>query len=130
MCHRSPYWSFFDPLPPLLHLSAPVGRTIDDFISHEALSLQYASVDDAVHMLIHLGRGAQMAKVDLKSAFCMVPVHMADWELLGICWNGLYYVDTCFPFSLRLVHYLFDQVASALVCILQHNYDIPNLIHY
>jgi len=114
----------------ILHLSAPAGRSINDFNPREAFSLQYASVDDAVHMLIRLGRGAQMGKVDLKSAFQMVPVHPADWELLGMCWDGQYYVDTCLPFGLWSAHYLFDQVASALEWILRHNYDIPNLIPY
>ena len=39
-----------------------------------------------------------MAEVDLKSAFCMVPVRAEDWDLLGMYWQGRYYVDTCVPF--------------------------------
>ena len=59
----------------ILHLSAPCGSIISDFISKESFSLQYSSVDDAVWFLVSLGHVARMAKVDLKSAFCMVPVH-------------------------------------------------------
>ena len=68
----------------ILHLSAPLGKSINDHISKENFSLHYASVDDAIHMLSALGKGALMAKVDLKSAFRMVPVWRQDWDLLGM----------------------------------------------
>ena len=71
-----------------------------------------------------------MAKVDLKSAFRMVPVRQEDWELLGIHWQNQYYIDTCLPFGLRSAPYLFNQFADALHWILQNNYDIPHPIHY
>ena len=41
-----------------------------------------------------------MAKVDLKSAFRMVPVRCQDWELLGMKQKEAYYIDTCLPFGL------------------------------
>lgn len=116
----------------IYHLSAPAGQSINDFISKENLSfsLHYASVDDATSILSRLGKGALLAKVDLKSAFRMVPVHRDDWELLGIYWKQAYYVDTCLPFGLRSAPYLFNQFAEALQWILQNNYDFRWLIHY
>ena len=114
----------------ILHLSAPVGKSINDYISKENFSLHYASVDDAIHMLSALGKGALMAKVDLKSAFRMVPVRCQDWELLGMKWKEAYYIDTFFPFGLRSAPYLFNQFAEALQWILQHNYGLQWLIHY
>ena len=71
-----------------------------------------------------------MAKIDLKSAFRMVPVCEEDWELLGIHWQGCYYVDTCLPFGLQSAPYLFNQFATALHWILHTNYAITHLIHY
>ena len=79
-------------------------------------------MDDATHMLSALGKGALMAKVDLKSAFTMVPVRRQDWELLGMKWKEAYYVDTCLPFGLRSAPYLFNRFAEALQWILQRNY--------
>lgn len=112
------------------HLSAPAGSSINDFISKEDFSLQYASVDDAIRMIIPLGRGVLLSKVDLKSAFRMIPVRAQDWELLGIHWRGQYFVDTCLPFGLRSAPYLFNKYAAALKWILNNNYHIPRLIHY
>ena len=98
----------------ILHLSAPLGKSINDHISKENFSLHCASVDDAIHMLSALGKGALMAKVDLKSASRMVPVQRQDWELLGMKWKEAYYIDTCLPFGLRSAPYLFNQFAEAL----------------
>ena len=83
-----------------------------------------------MHSLLTLGPGAMMAKVDLKSAFYMVPVHPTDWELLGMHWRERFYVDTCLPFGLRSPPFLFNEVATALEWILKHNYAMPHLIHY
>ena len=49
----------------IMHLSAPAGNSINDFISKDDFSLHYTSIDDAVKILLSLGRGARMAKVDL-----------------------------------------------------------------
>ena len=54
-----------------------------------------------------------MAKIDLKSAFRMIPVHRADWDLLGMHWRGQYYVDTCLPFGLRSAPFLFNEYATS-----------------
>ena len=51
------------------HLSAPNGLSINDFIDSHDYSLLYTSVDDAIRICQTLGKGALMAKVDLKNAF-------------------------------------------------------------
>ena len=71
-----------------------------------------------------------MAKIDLKSAFRMIPVHSADWDLLGMYWRGQYYVDTCLPFGLRSAAFLFNEYATAIEWIMTHNYQLRHLIHY
>ena len=113
----------------ILHLSAPHGSSVNDGISKEDYSLHYASVDDAVKLLHSHGKGAIMAKVDLKAAFRMVPVCVADWDLLGMFWKGFYYVDTCLPFGLRSAPCLFNRFAATLHWILVTNYQVE-AIHY
>ena len=113
----------------ILHLSAPYGASVNDGISREEFSFHYSTVDDAVRLLLRHGIGALMAKVDLKSAFHMVPVRVEDWDLLGMYWQGKYYVDTCLPFGLRSAPYLFDQFAMALHWILSSQHSIE-AIHY
>ena len=73
----------------ILHLSAPYGASVNDGISKEEFSLHYSSVDNAVKLLHSYGKGAIMAKVDLKAAFRMVPVRAADWGLIGYVLEGV-----------------------------------------
>ena len=113
----------------ILHLSAPYGASVNDGISKEEFSLHYSSVDDAVKLLHPYGKGAIMAKVDLKAAFRMVPVRATDWDLLGMFWKGSYYVDTCLPFGLRSAPCLFNHFAKALHWILVTNHQVE-AIHY
>ena len=44
-------------------------------------------------------------------------------------WRDKYYVDTCPPFGLRSAPSIFDNFASALHWILEHNYG-ATLLHY
>lgn len=71
-----------------------------------------------------------MAKVDLQSAFTMVPLRKEDWQFLGIKWRGKFYVDTCLPFGLRSAPFLFNQSANTLEWILKNKYGLHWLIHY
>ncbi len=112
------------------HLSAPSDNSINDFINPEDFSLQYTTVDDAIKLCHLCGKGALMAKVDLKNAFRICPVRKEDWHLLGICWRNLYYVDKCLPFGLRSAPYLFNMVANALEWILKHYFNLSHLFHY
>ena len=35
-----------------------------------------------------MGPGTLLAEVDIKSAYCIIPVHPADRHLLGMSWKG------------------------------------------
>ena len=96
----------------------------------DEFSLHYSSVDDAVAILLHLGKGALMVKIDLKSAFRMIPVHCTDWDLFAMHWQGQCYVETCLPFGLRSGPFLFNEHAMAMERIMSHNFQLCHLIHY
>ena len=56
-------------------------------------SLHYISVQSVARHVYQVGKGALMAKMDIKSVFREVPVHPDDRMLLGMIWDGHYYVD-------------------------------------
>ena len=114
----------------IYHLSAPHGNSINDYIKPDDHTLSYCSVDDAYAILNLLGTGALMSKIDLKNAFCLIPVHLNDWNLLGICWRNKFYIDTCLPFGLRSAPFIFNQLSVAIHWILQHKYSVSHLLHY
>ena len=47
------------------------------------------------------GPGSLLAKLDIRSAYRIVPVLLADRPLLGMRWEGALYFDTALPFGLR-----------------------------
>lgn len=53
----------------ILDLSSPDGASVISGIDKRLRSLTYASVGEAASRVIQLGKGAQMAKVDIKVAY-------------------------------------------------------------
>ena len=49
----------------ILHLSAPDGHSVNDYINKEDFPVYYSSVDNAVALLSQYGQDALMAKIDL-----------------------------------------------------------------
>ena len=62
----------------ILHLSAPEGRSINDYINREEFSLRYSTIDDAMAHLGKFDRGALMAEFDLQAAFSRVPILLSE----------------------------------------------------
>ena len=91
-----------------MDLSCPEGTSINDEISSDLCSLKYSSVDDALQFIRGVGQHTLLIKVDLKSAYRMVPIHSADLHLFGIRWNGMVYMDQALPFGLCLAPKLFS----------------------
>ncbi len=102
----------------------------NDGIDPDRFSLTYHTIDDAIAIVHSLGPGSLMAKAELKSAFCLCPVHPLDWPLLAFRWKGAFYVDKCHPFGLRSAPFLFNQVADALQWILGTHFGTRNYFHY
>jgi len=71
-----------------------------------------------------------MAKLDFEPVFRLCPVCQEDCKLLGIHWQGKFYVDLCLPFGLRSSPYLLNRVADGFEWLLKSNYRIQDLIHY
>ena len=76
----------------IVDLSSPPGFSVNDGIDSSLTSLHYLSLDDAVAIIQHLGPGTLMAKLDLKSAYRLVPVHPDDRILLGTSWKDSIYL--------------------------------------
>ena len=103
----------------IFDLSAPKGFSVNDGIPSELCSLSYASVDDAVQRIMSYTRGALLAKLDIESAYRIIPVHPDDRPLLEMMWKGRLYVDTSLPFGLRSAPKLFNALADGLSWILR-----------
>ncbi len=72
----------------ILDLSSPEGSSVNDGIDSDFCSMRYTSIDEAAKVIVMAGTGSYLAKVDIKQAYRMVPVHPEDRLLLGMAWEG------------------------------------------
>ena len=82
--------------------------------------IAYVSIEDIVNKIEKMGREALLAKVDLKGAYHMVPVHPQDRPLLGVEWEGWVYVNTALPVGLRSAPKMYNTLTNALEWIVRH----------
>ncbi len=113
----------------IMNLSAPKGNSVNDYIDGDEFSLSYVTVDDAIRKIVATGPGCLLSKVDIESAFRIVPVHPDDRNLLGFRYKGKYYIDKVLSMGGRSSPAIFNFVAQAAEWIVLNNYDVDFLIH-
>ena len=109
--------------------SFPPGQSVNDGIDPALCSLAYTTVDQVAEVVARLGTAALLAKVDIESAYRLIPVHPQDRPLQAVCWEGQVFIDPMFPFGLRSAPKIFNAVADALNWLL-HQRGIPHVLHY
>lgn len=81
--------------------------------------MRYTHIDDAVSLILGLGQGTLMAKVDIEHVYRNIPVHPQDRHLLGMQWEDKMFMDACLSFGLCSVPKIFSKVADGLDWILR-----------
>ena len=84
----------------IVDLSSPKDASVNDATRRQYTHLAYLSVDDTAHAMHHLGRESLMAKIDVKEAYKIIPVHPEDRSFLAVCWRDSVFVDCQLPFGL------------------------------
>ena len=113
----------------IVDLSSPDRMSVNDGIDPALCSLKYTRVEQVAEKVFKLGPGAQLAKIDVKSAYRIVPVHPDDRPLLGMLWQNRLYIDASLPFGLRSAPKLFNAIADTLEWIARH-LGVEFLWHY
>ena len=109
-------------------LSYPSQYSVNDGIDSALCSLRYVSVDTVANIVASLGVGSLLAKVDIESAYRLIPMHPEDCQLLGVTWRDQYFCDFMLPFGLRSAPKLFTALADTLEwCI--HQEGVENIYH-
>jgi len=83
----------------IIDLSHPAKHSVNDGIPKPLCSLSYITIDSAISCILNLGQGALLAKIDIKHAFRLLPVHPADHHLLAMRWKDSIFIDACHPFD-------------------------------
>ena len=110
-------------------MSYPTGLSVNDGIDPALCSLSYTTVNDIAELVFKLGKSSLLAKVDIESAYRLIPVHPQDHPLQAMKWQGQIYIDPMLPFGLRSVPKIFNAVADTLHWHL-HRAGIQFIRHY
>ena len=111
-------------------LSSPDGYSVNDGIRKDPFTVQYMKVDNTIDGILSLGRGTLLAKFHVESTYHIIPVHPNDRYILGMQWQGNYFVDMALPFGLGSAPYIFSSVADLAEWFLKKQYDVCFLLHY
>lgn len=77
-------------------------------------SVTYTKFDEAVYMVQRFGKGASLAKADVKSAFSLLPLWPGDFDLLGFVLDKQYYFDKCLLMGCSISCATFEKFATFL----------------
>ena len=108
---------------------SPHGQSVNNGINPEKCSLRYASIDQAINLCRSMGDAPLLSKLDIKSAYRIVPVHPDNRHVLGMHWQRTTYIDTALPFGLRSALKVFSAVADALLWAM-HQEGVTHGLHY
>ena len=114
----------------IFDLSYPQGASINAGILREDSSVSYTKFDEVVHMVRQEGKGSFLFKVDIKSAFRLLPIHIQDFALLGMKFQDQFFVDKCLPFGLSLSCALFEKFSCFLEWHIKKISGSKLIIHY
>ena len=51
--------------------------SVNDGVDRELCSMRYATVDNAITKILHLGTDSLLAKIDIEHAYRNIPIHAA-----------------------------------------------------
>ena len=112
------------------HLIYPEGSSVNDFIPKEISAVQYATIQDAIRLIKQLPSSQVfMAKVDIESAFRIIPVSPRDRPLLGFQWKGKFFMDAVLPMGVSSACAIFESFSTALEWIARSKLGATALVH-
>ncbi|CAG2198379.1 unnamed protein product [Mytilus edulis] len=103
--------------------------SLNELIDKEEFSLQYVTIDDAIHLIKKLGSKSWLIKTDITDAFKIMPLKQDLWPFHGIQWDNKFYFFKRLVFGCRSSPKIFDTLSTAICWIAQNKYGIKNILH-
>lgn len=92
--------------------------------------VSYTSFDAVVRWVRVYGRGALLAKTDIESAFCLLPLHSDSFRLLGCNWQECHFVNQCLPTGCSILCSFFETFSSFFEWVVREVSGLMSVIHY
>lgn len=112
------------------HLSYPQDHLLNDQIDMDYYSVSYTSFDEAICLLKKVGRGALIAKADIKSAFRLLSIHPDSFNSLGFHFGNQYYFDKCLLMGCSLSCFYLESFSSFIEWAVTKLAQNDFMLHY
>ena len=113
----------------IVDLSRPEASSVNDQLLRELTHKAYSSIEDASLAMHTLGPGDQLAKIDIRHAYRIIPVHPEERPFWALSWQDRVYAECQLAFGLASVPAIFSVVAEALEWILRRR-GVCRVLHY
>ena len=96
------------------HLSYLRGSFVNCHILRNFRVLEYTIIDDAIAVLLFLGKKITIIKRNLSDIFRHILIAPSNWWFFGFFWDNAYWIDRFLPFGVCTMPYILDLFAKAL----------------
>lgn len=110
-------------------MSYPTGAAVNDLIPNSVTGVSYEDFDHVAQLINVSGQGALIAKVDIQSAFHILPIHPSCVHLFGFCFEEKFYIEKCLPMGCSYSCALFEQFSSTIQEVLLSQYRFHVMSH-
>lgn len=112
------------------HLSYPHGGSVNDGIPAEVCRVRYQLFDEALELVCSFSPGALMAKLDIESAFRLLPLHPESFRFMGFRMDGMFFVDRCLPMCCAVSCAYFEKFSTFLHWCVSEYTGQRGIAHY
>ena len=92
--------------------------------------MKYTSFDSVIQMIAKIGKGANIGKSDIKSAFWLLPIYPGDLDLRGFKFHDMYYIDKCLPMGCSISCKVLEDFATFLNWLAREKSNVDTIDHY
>ncbi len=111
------------------NLSYPLKKSVNYHIHNDFCKVQYETIDVCINLLASLGKGAQIAKADVKDAFYCMKLGMDSYRFTGFVWKGQFYFQKTLPMGCAISCQVFERLSSAVQWILKYHFNVKFMTH-
>ncbi|CAC5393622.1 unnamed protein product [Mytilus coruscus] len=112
------------------HLSYPLGSSINSFIDPQLATVQYTSFDKVLGTISKLGKGAELGRMDIVSAFRLLILHPDEFVLFGFRFQDNFYFQKALPMGCPTASALFEKFACFLEWLVRFQSCKESIEHY
>ena len=94
------------------------GTSVNAFIPRSYCSVRYEDFDVIADLVVKNGMGCFIGKIDIESAFRIIPIHPSDYWLLGIEFHNKFYYDKRLPMGASISCSTFEEVSKSIQWIM------------